>query len=885
MTTPQQDRATQGGEPRRAAGQAAGQQRPRPAPRDGARGGRGDVPGGVRPLSAFGAADLDSAGGKGANLGALLQAGYPVPDGFVVTTAAYARVLERGGLADRIAARLAEAQTADGVDAAAAGAAVRAEIAAAQVPAELRAAVTAAYSALGGGPVAVRSSATAEDLPGAAFAGQQDTYLNVAGADAVVDAVRDCWASLWTDRAIAYRHRLGLESAQVRIAVVVQAMAEAEAAGVMFTANPVTGSREELVVDASPGLGEAVVSGAVTPDHYVLDPGGAVRTFRPGRREVVVRAAQGGGTVEEAGTGAADGRRSLPQEALTELAALGASVAGFFGRPQDTEWAYADGRIVLLQSRPLTALPPAPVRMNRFQRFMAPTLYEMFTVRPYPLDVTAWILPGPGRMVQEMMTELPGARLDFAAILPEVDGVVDRFAPPAPRPTWRTLTAPVRLASRIRRYDPAAWRGDPRLAEFERRVADLESDRLADLAWRDLMRIPHRVAAAVDLATALRVDYLPAAGLALVRLRLALRRLGLSALFADLVAGSRTRTTDCNLALNELARRVDADPVLASSFAAGDPQALVERVREAPEFAGFREALDGFLAEYGHRETASALLLSAPTWIDAPAVVLGAVQGLVGGGADPRPVDPPRRAVEQVLDHPRLRDRPRARARMRRRVEAARTGTAFREDTHFEFTRVLPVLRRAVLEAGRRLAAAGVLPAPEDVWHLRLEELERLDAPERVAADRAGALRERVRLRAARRSEYAGAPMIAATTLFPDSADPGDALATGTPGGGGRATGRVRVVLDGDAFGSLQAGEILVCPYTNPSWTPLFQRAGGVVVDTGGPASHAAIVAREYGIPAVLGTGSGTAALADGQAVAVDGDRGRVTAAGGRESP
>src|SRR5919197_6375147 len=196
----------------------------------------------VAPLAAFGKADLASAGGKGANLGELIRAGFP----------------------------------------------------SVAVPDEVRAAIVAAYQELGGGPVAVRSSATAEDLPGAAFAGQQDTYLNVVGEAALIDAVRRCWGSLWTDRAIAYRRKLGTDDTEVSIAVVVQRMVDAETAGVMFTANPVTGDRTQIVVDASSGLGEAVVSRLVTPDHYVLDRHGKAREFRPGRREVVVRSTVGG---------------------------------------------------------------------------------------------------------------------------------------------------------------------------------------------------------------------------------------------------------------------------------------------------------------------------------------------------------------------------------------------------------------------------------------------------------------------------------------------------------------------------------------------------------------------------------------------------------------
>jgi phosphoenolpyruvate synthase/pyruvate phosphate dikinase len=229
--------------------------------------------------------DLELAGGKGANLGELMQAGFPVPDGFIVSTEAYATVVEEAGLATVIGNGLAAGDD---------GAPIRAAFENATIPDRLAAAIIAAYTDLGGA-VAVRSSATTEDLAEAAFAGQQDTYLNVVGDAAVLDAVRRCWGSLWTERAIAYRRRQQVESGNLRIAVVIQRMVDAEFAGVMFTANPVAGDRDEVVVDANPGLGEAVVSGLVTPDHYVLDAEGHVQQHTPGRRELIIRSAKDGG--------------------------------------------------------------------------------------------------------------------------------------------------------------------------------------------------------------------------------------------------------------------------------------------------------------------------------------------------------------------------------------------------------------------------------------------------------------------------------------------------------------------------------------------------------------------------------------------------------------
>jgi rifampicin phosphotransferase len=813
----------------------------------------------VLPLGAVSRDDLASAGGKGANLGELVRAGFPVPDGAVVTTDAYAAVVEHAGLAQAVAAAAEDD-----------GAALRAAFAAVEIPDELRAAILDAYAGLGSGPVAVRSSATAEDLPGAAFAGQQDTYLNVVGPEALLDAVRRCWGSLWTERAIAYRARHDVDPAGVRIAVVVQRMVPAAFAGVLFTANPVTGDRGEVVVDASSGLGEAVVSGLVTPDHYVLDADGNVRERRAGLREVVVRGVAGGGVEHRAD----EAHEELPGAVLAELAALGRRVAAHFGRPQDIEWAWADGRVWLVQARPMTALPPPPIHLSRIQRFTGPQIVEYLPIRPYPIDTSGWIERGIGRMVRRMLLEIAGLHVDFADVLPEFDGVVDRYVPPNPRPTRKTLSAPARNLRRIRRFRPAGWTRDPRFTRFDREARELAALDVCALGWDELRRLPQRAFDTVDVVTDLRVDYLPRTGFDQLRLRLLqalLRRRDI----VGLTLGTHTRTEDANRELLRLAERVRADGALRAVFGL-EPEALAERIEQDPAFAGFRAALAAFREEYGHRETASPLLMSPPTWGDAPATVLGMVKVLVDDAPPASAADRAEQAERRLLAHP-LVHLTRSERRMRRLLADVRSGIAFREDTHFHGTRVLPVLRHAVLEMGRRLAAAGVLRDADDVLHLRLEELEGLGDPATLAPADAERVRSAVRARSARRAELAGVPLIAPSVLFAGRAPHGDALVGGTPASGGRATGPVRVIRDAADFGRLHSGDVLVCPYTNPAWTPLFQRAAAVVVDTGGIGSHAAIVAREYGIPAVMGSGTGTSVLTDGQVVTVDGDTGRVT--------
>jgi rifampicin phosphotransferase len=774
-----------------------------------------------------------------------------VPAGYVVTTDAYARLVNLLDL--KITDRVAGAE----------GAAIRASVEAAAMPADIQAAIADAYAGLGAGSVAVRSSATGEDLPGAAFAGQQDTYLNIIGEAAVLDAVRRCWGSLWTDRAIAYRDRIGIEQADVKIAVVIQRMINAEVAGVMFTADPVSGDRKTILVDASSGLGEAVVSGLVTPDHYVLDGAGNVRNFQQGRREVVIRSAAAGGVVREAG--GTDDTQRLPDSVLTELAQLGTIVARHFGRPQDIEWAYAGGQVWLLQARPMTALPPPPIKLNARQRMLGSVLLDYVPVRPYPIDMSTWVPYGPAGLMAKVVGTF-GFRDAFEGFLPEDEyGVVDRFVPVAPRPTPRVLLAPWRIATLAHRYDPARWTDDLRFAAFLNHVRSLAAQDLKIMPWPWLKTIPRQALDLIKPIGDLRIDYLPGTMLSLLRLFIVLRLLGRSALLADLLV-TRTRTSDANHALEALAARVRDDPDLYEAISTLDP-------RQLAAFPTFEADFSAYLAEYGHRETVTPVLVTPPTQCDAPDTVLALIKVLAA--EPPRPPEDQSRVLHELLQHPLLRGG-RQRARVTRWVEAARAGTAFREDSHFYFLMPLPILRRSLLEMGRRLRDVELLEEPELVFHLRLEELEAINDP--TTLKDAEKLRAAVRTRSARREELAGVRLIDPTAVFPQR-DAGDALITGTPASSGSATGPVRLIHSPVEFGRLAAGDVLVCPYTNPAWTTLFQRAAAVVVDSGGPGSHAAIVAREYGIPAVMGTGTGTTTLTDGQLVTVDGSTGRVRAA------
>ncbi|MGY1637804.1 PEP/pyruvate-binding domain-containing protein [Geodermatophilus sp. SYSU D00742] len=878
------------------------------------------------------AGDVDLAGGKAANLGELLGAGLPVPDGFCVTTEAYrdvAAAADLTGILGELAATAADdqARSADLARRA------RERILATPVPAHVADAVTAAYRALGeGAAVAVRSSATAEDLPFASFAGQQDTFLGVVGADAVLDAVHRCWASLWTDRAVVYRVRQRIDPARTRLAVVVQRMVDAAVAGVMFTVDPVTGRRTETVVDAAPGLGEAVVSGAVNPDHFVLDSRtGAVLERRSGDKRVVVRARAGGGTevVPRPPSDAA----CLSDDQLRALVELGNRVQEHYGAPQDTEWAVdGDGTLWLTQARPVTTLFPLPDRRPaddglrvyfcfslaqgltrpltplgrsaiRVVGASAARLYGLPASDPVAgpsgirdaagrmfLDITPIVRSTAGRVVFPRVLDVMEAR--SAAVLrtlfddprlsvvhPSWLPVVRRIAVVAARygMPLQVVQAVVRPAAARRRLDRLGGRlrqrpVPPASAAPAQRLASV-----VGLLGEGVVGVVPRV--------------MPPAAVGFATLWLAGRLLGADARPGDLATVLRglphNVTTEMDLQLWRLATRVRADADAAAAVRGRSPAELAGRHRAGTLPPVLQDGLRAFLDRYGHRAVAE-IDLGVPRWAEDPAHVLGVLGNYLR-------LDDPERAPDVVFERgaaeaeamvSALTERARRRGRLRGwavglALDRTRQLAGLRELPKSLIVLTLARARHELLGIGAHLAAAGRLADAADVAFLDLGEvgaaLDGRDLRDVVAARRADHDREVLRRHVPRVLLSDGTEPEAVAGVPPAA----DGAVEGTPASAGTVTGPARVVLD-PVGAHLAPGEVLVAPSTDPGWTPLFLTAGALVMEMGGANSHGAVVAREYGIPAVVGLPDATSRFTTGQQLTVDGTRGLVTAAEGQ---
>ncbi len=834
----------------------------------------------VASLTHFDRDSLALAGGKGANLGELIKAGFDVPPGFVITTAAYDWLLQATDLEAKIQQTLDSLQIDKPAVVAKVSQQIQDAIQHALIPDLIADSILDAYRQLGGSAVAVRSSATAEDLPEAAFAGQQETFLNVIGEQALLDAVRRCWASLWSERAMLYRARQNVDQVSVKIAVIVQKMVPADVAGVMFTANPVSGDKGEIVIDASPGLGEAVVSGLVTPDHFVVNKSGLrTKELQVGRREVIIRSKAGGGTEQITPT-RKNIDAALSLSAARKLARLGKRIERHFAAPQDVEWAWINdgtktGKFLILQARPMTALPK-PVKLTGAMRMVIPMLAEMWITRPYPLDMTTFtgtIERAIGNLLVVMIGK-SAPNPDKALV--EEEGVVTHFEPPAVHPSPSMLITPWLTLWRTRHYEPSRWQADPIIDEVLTGARELGKRDLPSLTWKQNIEILHASLALIPRVMHLRERYIPIALMGLGKLWLLLVMSGHKNHFSPLIEGVETKTTETNRALEALATQIRSDVTLRELFAQSEPNELQSALQESAAGRDFLRNLNAFLAQYGHRETA--LTISQPAWKDEPRIVLGILKVLAISEL---------RKTGRYQEWKRERDELLARSilgwwPLRRlflkSLTDARAFFQLREDTHFYATLAQPLVRRVALELGNRLEQVGAIQGATDIFHLRLEELQKLGESWPPHQQTITQIQELVSSRSAKRESLANKPMVDPRLLvspLQDQLDE-DIVLRGSPGSPGTASGPARIVRNISEFGKLKPGEILVAPATNPAWTPLFQRAAAVVVDMGGAASHAAIVAREYGVPAVMGTFDGTQKLTDGQWILVDGSRGLV---------
>jgi rifampicin phosphotransferase len=871
---------------------------------------------------------LADGGGKAANLARLIRAGYPVPPGFVVTTHAYRLFLERNALDRWVFETVAGGVSATPVALDAIAETIRARFVAGAIPAELAMSVREEYERIGSRSVAVRSSATTEDLPELSFAGQHDSFLNVVGIDALLRDVVRCWSSLWTARAIGYRIRNAVPHEDAALAVIVQAMVQSDAAGVLFTANPLTGRRAETVIDAALGLGEALVAGQVEPDHYVVDSTtGRILRKTIGEKRFSIRSVPGGGT-----TRAPESNDPLPaitSETIAALSALGQRVAKEFGTPQDIEWAVADGSIALLQARPITSLFPLPSAMpeeplrvmlslGAIQGMLDPFTPLGRDVFRNGAAVASTAIGARATATTQRAFVVAGERLFIDATIAARDPRLRRVLrkalsfvePGIGRALDGVLEDPRLHTSSVRLRYRAARAVAPVLA------AALTNATYA-LLWPDAARerIHRRIEVAIarlrkqgERARTLRerVDLCDCALRTVRQFGLVLSpgvAVGLGSLavlhrLADRLPRGPERvleatrglphnvTTEMDLALWDASSRIRGDVAAASYFASEEASVLANDAVAGTLPRAGQNAVDSFLARFGARGVAE-IDVGRSRWREDPTLLMQSLQSYLQITDVERSPDKvfARGAASAMAAIASLaadvrREQGMVRAMLfRAAARRVRALAGLRESPKFGAIRLLEILRASFLAGGRVLAASGTLEDSSDIFFLSLEQLRAMERGE--PQDWCRIVREQRECydREKRRRQVPSLLLSDGRAFFggAESTQSIDGeVISGTAVSAGVVEGLVRVIFD-PHIESLAPGEILVCPGTDPAWTPLFLAAGGLVLEVGGLMSHGSVVAREYGIPAVVGVHGATTRLRNGQRVRVDGTHGTIS--------
>jgi rifampicin phosphotransferase len=849
---------------------------------------------------------LEEAGGKGLGLVRLIRAGFPVPLGFVITASAYRAFVD----ANRLADDLARVDVATAVQVFTIG----------EIPQDIAENIVAAYTQLvndAPGPVAVRSSATTEDLTTASAAGQHETVLNVTGEAELLHAVRRCWASLWSERAIAYRAHHEMASGSPAMAVVVQQLVPADAAGVMFTLNPASGDEREVLLNAAWGFGDTLVNGQIEPDEVVVDKStGAVKRYTLGDKSVMSIAAAGG----VAEVAVPESKRRLPAlttSQATELALFGRDIEAALGGAQDIEWAIAAGRPVILQARPVTrfaatssiAVPGDDAWLGTGDPVAQPfdlwTHADMAERWPEPVTPLTWSLAdlitnsnfafGLRDFGAQQRTDIQWARrffgrvymnegalgeLFFQAGMPTAladkalgSGVPERLKRKAGVNFGRLL----RAAPRIVRTNIERQRNErasaAQFVQIERRVREFESRNLATATERELWHELHtvwvpRFRRAIDLHADVTSQAMVMASLLD---GLVARWLGGEHLASELLTGiDGVLSAQMVPALWAIATELRQANLAAGVLSQPADEAL-QYLRTEPSAAPAMKMLGSFLEQHGHRARSEGELLY-PRWAEAPEQVISALIGYLQS-------DDPTLSVAAAHDRLSALQAealgnldPARRWLLQKLIDRAKHLIRLRDNGQHFIVKLLLPIRQLCAELGVRWAQSHLLAQAEDVFFLNWQEMEATVAHptdhHAVVAGRRAAYEHWFTVAAPEVVDARGAPVIEEIA--------GDTRLSGLGASGGRVTGVARIANSPAEAALLQHGEILVARSTDPGWTPAFALAAGIVLEVGGQLSHGAIVAREYGLPAVMNVRDALVRIRSGQRVTVDGTAGCV---------
>ncbi|RPJ27429.1 MAG: pyruvate, phosphate dikinase [Chloroflexi bacterium] len=849
-------------------------------------------------------ATLETVGGKGLSLAKMINAGLPVPDGFHITTEAYRQFIDANNMQAKILSALHDADLSQHATLEIASATIGSFFAEGKIPTDVETAIWDAYNNLDNRKsqivnrksVAVRSSATAEDLPGASFAGQQETYLNIRGEESLLEAVKKCWASLWTARAIAYRIKNNIDQNTVALAVVVQEMIFAEAAGIMFTVNPLNGRRNELVINAAWGLGEAIVGGLVSPDTLTVDKQKSKVIRRETAEKLVMTVRTERGTSEVPVPDFQKKKAVLSDAQALELARLGKKIEEFYEVPMDVEWTLVNGKFAVVQARPITALPPE-------WKVEPKTVYGRGSLAEHTPSPVTPLFATLGMEIANRATEAMWERM-FGAKAKEIittsEGayaVFNGYVYGGFRMDARAMGVILRVSlsqlAPIFRGSVARWQAARQ--ELAAVVEAWEKKPIESLTPSELLEGVRIVfGAACRYFTQIQTT-LPAASMSEIfftRIYNSLIRRKQDPEATVFLLGSETVALQAEKSLFNLAMwlrtnsleehilRTPNDQLLADLGQASPPQPVPANLWNEWQ-TRFQKHLD----EFGR--TAYEFDFANPTPVETPGPLLDAIKAFLEGKAH----DPYQRQREAVAKREQATQSILNRVGWPRRgwfqklLHWAQDTGPMRENSIFDMGMGHPLIRRMFAELGRRFVAGGAIGSADDIYWLEKSEVEELIA----ALEEGKPLQDFNERIPARKAEWQSFLKLTPPVMLPektrwnklvhgDEAEKkdGKTILKGIGTSGGTITAPARVLFGPEDFNAMRPGEVLVAVTTTPAWTPLFAMASAVVTDIGGPLSHSSIVAREYGIPAVMAARGATRHIQSGQMVTVNGSTGTV---------
>ncbi|MBX3014302.1 MAG: phosphoenolpyruvate synthase [Caldilineaceae bacterium] len=861
---------------------------------------------------------LPLVGGKGANLGELAKLeGIRVPAGFCISTEAYQRIIGTSSAINELLAQLAQLKGEDQGQIRELSAALRRLIEGTTIPEEIQAAVVHQLARLGANAAyAVRSSATAEDLPTASFAGQQDTYLNVMGQEAILKQISRCWASLFTERAITYRLQQGFDHRKVSLAVVVQKMLFPQVAGILFTADPITGNRLVVSIDASFGLGEALVSGLVNADTYRVRNGKIIEK-QISTKQLAMGAANAGGTQVQAIAPEQQNSQALTDAQIVQLAQIGRTIEAHFGQPQDIEWCLVDETFSIVQSRPITTLYPIPdakdgvenVHSEQEKRvYISVGHQQMMTDAMKPLGLSLWQLtagrpmyPAGGRLFVDVTQQLaaPASRAMLLGMMGQHDPLMQDALmtliargdwlpvlpadPPTSGPAQSQLGGASDHFQALIANDPTivtelVQRSQRALAVLQQTIPTKTGTDLFDFLLEDLQQLKQSLADPQSMGVIMTA--LNASAWLNEKMAAWVGEKNIADTLSQ--AAPNNITSAMGLALLDVADVIRPYPAVIAYLHQANDETFGDDLVTLPGGQAARDAITAYLDQYGMRGVGE-IDITRPRWREKPTslvpLLLGNLKNFAPQASQQKFAQGQQAAQQKEADLlarlAQLPDGEQKVAETKRVISLLRNFIGYREYPKYSIVSRSFVYKQALLKEAERLVQANVIREKEDIYYLTFAELHAV-----VRTHQLDAQLIRQRKEEYKRNEKLTPPRVITsageiiTGTYKRANLPANAI-VGLPVSAGVIEGRARVILNMEEA-DLAEGDILVTTFTDPSWTPLFVAIKGLVTEVGGLMTHGAVIAREYGLPAVVGVENATQRIKDGQPIRVHGTEGYV---------